>query len=334
MIVVLADQLFLEAHAEDELLLVILRQGRQGRFAVKTRPAFTNGGDRPANAWIARQRENLAEKATLGFQRGLSHKAYQWPKGRREPEVILEVRDTASWPLSFDDGPARLPLDDEAEILLVRSLRLKLENEISDWSFLQRTLPPMWKNRWSQAVKHRWIEEEQGGGITEIGRIVSKKIAHDRIRGLRLWAMFDSDASKAGELPQATRRTRDACEEQGVPFHMLERRKIENYLPEGVMRAWARDAVTRVNRDTNKQKPRATAVALEAAIDRYWSLPPDKRHFEELKVNAHQKLGKNFQFGHLADIWGSDRVITEHDLTNDGWGAEREALFLSLFASL
>jgi len=224
MIVVLDDQLFSPDHAKDVALLRIIEEGARGRFAVRTRPAFRPNEKRPANQWIARQSENAAETARQGLARGLRRQSHQWPPGRREPEVVLEVREQPSWPTSFDDTKARLPLDDDAIALLQHSLRLLLENGRSDWGFLNKTMPMNWRKRWRWLVKQRWIEAEHAGGITEMRQILDQEIAGDAVRRLRTWALFDSDAEAPGQPSVESQKTKGACERHGVPFHQLERR--------------------------------------------------------------------------------------------------------------
>ncbi|MFO7563765.1 MAG: hypothetical protein R6X02_14060 [Enhygromyxa sp.] len=316
---------------DDVLLLEILRLGMHGRFGVKTRPAFRKDGGEPINRWIAQQSPRAAETATRGLERGLQWKEYSWPKGRLEPRVIIESKGQPDWPRSFDEGPARLALGQDVERLLRRPLRLKLENEINDRHFLERTVPAMWRKRWRTAMSNGWIEPEQGGGISEIRRVLINEVAADDCRRLRLWVMFDSDATGPGDVHEEAERTRAACEDVGVPYHMLERRMIENYVPEPAMRGW----VTRVQaaaQGSNSPKAHEEARRLVKAIEGYWALPPDERHFVQLK--AHEKIGKKYGLGGPADIWRQQQSITESDLSNDGWDGERSALFLSLFASL
>lgn len=231
MIVQISDQLFAPEHADDALLLAILRHGMHGRFAVRTRPAFKLNAERPANHWIARQSENAAETARKGLTRGVAWESRAWPAGRSEPHVVLEVRGEPSWPRSFDDGPARLGLNSDAEDLLNRPLSLKVENEIGDWDFLKRIVPSIWRPRWEKAQQRRWLEPEQSGGISEIRRVLEQAVERDACRRLRMWAMFDNDGTKPGEISDEAERTRATCERIGVPFHMLERRMNENYLP-------------------------------------------------------------------------------------------------------
>lgn len=98
------------------------------------------------------------------------------------------------------------------------------------------------------------------------------------------------------------------------------------------MRAWAGEVVNTVKRTSGKPKLHADAARLEKEIEEYWALAPAKRHVVSLK--RHDKFARKVDLDPLASIWRGDYEITEHDLIQDGWGSERDALFLSLFASL
>jgi hypothetical protein len=329
-IVELAKPLFLAEDLDDALMLEILRLGMHGRFAVKTRPAFRKDAHEPINRWIEQQSPRAAETAFRGLERGVKWKEYDWPAGRREPHVVIEPRAQPHWPESFDDGPARLPLGRDVEQLLHRSLRLKLENESNDWHFLRRNVPPRRRKRWKHAIENKWIEPEQGGGISEIRRLLTREIATDTLRRLRLWVMFDSDGTRPGDVHDEARRTRAACEELRVPYHMLERRMIENYVPEHALCAWATSVQAAAVQASNSPKKHEEARQLVSAIADYCALPTEQRHFVNLKL--HEKIGKKYGLGGPADLWRGD--ITESDHLDDAWGEERSALFLSLFASL
>lgn len=331
MIVVIHDEVFASEDLDSALLLELLRQGQQLRFRVRTRPSFSRSGDRAVNRWIDELGRREQEIAVGGFEAGLRGMERKWPAGRREARVEICVRDEASWPRSFDDDAAYLPLGDEARDLLSHGLCLKLENELSDWEFVRRCVPKIWRSTWERAVRRKWIKPEQGGGGSEIRRIIEEAVAKDPIRRLRMWAMFDSDALELGEPHKQAKQTQEACERIGVPHHMLERRKIENYVPERAMREWAKGAIAKVAEQTQKRKTNDKAKAVERFVDAYWQLPALERHYAELKTHDH--FLKKQGLGTVADIWRDDESISEAELDADGWRDERERLFLGLFAS-
>lgn len=56
---------------------------------------------------------------------------------------------------------------------------------------------------------------------------------------LRLWVLFDSDALEPNRPSKEANEKRELCEASRVPYHQLQRREIENYLPRQVLRTWA-----------------------------------------------------------------------------------------------
>lgn len=335
MIVVLDARLFSPEHSDDALLGSILWHGMHGRFGVKTRPAFRRDADHPANRWIDDQSTKAAETALEAFKRGLKWKAYAREHGRREPEVILEPRQEGpEWPRSFDQDPVRLPLGLDARRLLERPLRVLLESGQTDWAFLEKIVPTTWRKRWRRAVDQGWLESQHGGGIAEIRKILVNEVSRDEIRRLRLWVMFDSDARKAGDPSEESQRTRQACEGLHVPFHQLERRTIENYIPPRALRQWAADVDMKVRAGSNKEKDVNAVAVLVKAVNEYCELPANQRHYVSLKS---EKFIPPRRFGYStpADVWTNDTyALSESEFIADGWDDERQALFRSLMMSL
>lgn len=329
MIVEIRDELF-ELGTNDGLLREILRQSMRGRFRARVKPVYRRRGDRAVNAWIARQSPDVQEVARQGLDAGLLRPERAWPDGRREPTVVLEQREDASWPRSFDEDEACLPLGEDAErILLNRPLRLKIEDERSDWHFLRRVVPATWRKTWNRAVKRLWIEPEHGGGQGSMHKVIEDELPNDPVRRLRTWAMFDSDATAAGQPASSAQHTCEVCERVGVPYHMLERREIENYIPERAMRAWSDRICLEIRQQSKKRKELDAATRLSQGVERYWTSPADERHYIDLK----KKVNKATKRGEVADIWCDDSDISERELDADGWHDERQAIFDSLFAS-
>jgi hypothetical protein len=333
-IVELDEQLFTEELADDALLLTILSFGKDGRFGIKTQPAFQRGASRPSNEWITRQSPNAAETAKRGFERGVRWKSYKLPEGREEPYVILEPREDSEWPTSFDKGPARLPLNPASQVFLSRRLELLLENRRSDGAFLRKVVPHWCVKRWERATRLEWLEETHCGGITEMRVVIEQIVAPDNHRRLRTWALFDCDGKEIGDESDQAKAVRMSCEDHEIPYHELRRRMIENYIPEPVMRSWANRIDSEICSETNKNKHLKAAADRLKEVEHYWSLPQKERHYYSLK-----RLGnigqKNMGFEKVAQVWLDDDVkIMEKDLVADDWEDERTAIFQSLFASL
>lgn len=125
--------------------------------------------------------------------------------------------------------------------LVRHPLQLVLENDMSDRRFLESTLPAfsVWQER-------RWITAAMGGGSEMEKKI--KTTSNDVVGRWRTFYLFDSDRLHPSELNDGWQPpTGDGC--QGYKFesaclnmpegrwHRLNRRSIENYLPQSVLTA-------------------------------------------------------------------------------------------------
>jgi hypothetical protein len=139
----------------------------------------------------------------------------------------------------WEDPLAILPLDD-ALAVLSEPLGIVVENAANDWSFLLGTMRPSEKARVVRAVDLRWVEPIHAGGAT-MKALLQARLA-GRGRGLRTFAMFDSDRRHPRELEAAWAPVPpQACQgyeieqfgKAHIPnrFWMLARRSIESYIP-------------------------------------------------------------------------------------------------------
>lgn len=123
--------------------------------------------------------------------------------------------------------------------LINRPLRLVLENDESDRSFLTSTVPSFsaWCNR-------GWVETVMGGGSTMGAKITVA--GHDLVARWRTYFVFDSDRLHPSEFVGGWAPPgNDDCQGHrfetlctAIPrgrWHQLERRSIENYLPDLVL---------------------------------------------------------------------------------------------------
>lgn len=77
------------------------------------------------------------------------------------------------------------------------------------------------------------------GGIDELREVVRETYSGEKGRHIRCWAMFDCDAASPGAYSSAALATAGVCDEADIACHMLQRRAIENYLPNGTLNTWA-----------------------------------------------------------------------------------------------
>ncbi len=268
MIIVLRLELF-EGEQTDDLALFTILSAERERHKVRLEPAYRPQGTTAFHRWVARQSLRAQEQISLILEQGLKEPDYSIPGG--EPKVIVERRATPAWPDSFVQGPVRLPLD-LAKDILMRPLRLLLENGRNDWGFLNKIVPASWKARWERAVGGRWIEPEMAGGITEIPNIVGKHVAEDPPRRLRTWVMFDSDGRINSHRSAQALKALDTCVAWSVSHHLLERRAIENYVPKATLFDWARRRPDRMSRSKKTEH-----------VEAYLAMTPEQRYYYNLK---------------------------------------------------
>lgn len=137
----------------------------------------------------------------------------------------------------WDDPVAELPLDD-ALLLLAEPLDILVENKKADRAFLLCMMQISERDRIQNAIERGWAEFKHGGGSDLKGQIES--CGQERTRGLRAFALFDSDRWHPDEL-KPTWYGKGFCagyETEQVArrvlprrYWMLERRSIESYMP-------------------------------------------------------------------------------------------------------
>lgn len=80
------------------------------------------------------------------------------------------------------------------------------------------------------ALEEGWLEPEGCGGTGEVQRAI-ESARHPQ----RLFVIIDSDRDEfGGEPSEKARRIDSACARASIPVHVLERRELENYVPERI----------------------------------------------------------------------------------------------------
>ena len=122
----------------------------------------------------------------------------------------------------------------EAIIFIEEKFELILENDMYDGEFVDCLLREF--NEKSKKIIHfkenNWFKYQNAGGATGIINTLQQKINHFGNRKfLKCFVLVDSDL----EFPQLENLKRkklvEFCEENRIPYHILYKREIENYLP-------------------------------------------------------------------------------------------------------
>lgn len=123
--------------------------------------------------------------------------------------------------------------------------RLIVENGTNDGDFVQvvaRILRPRLKSRFD--VSSSPLEILNGGGIGEVPKEIARWLPRHKANHvdgfpLRLIILVDSDSKAPGEVSEQARFVDKFCRRTGVGFHILEKRSIENYIPDRVFEEYA-----------------------------------------------------------------------------------------------
>lgn len=129
--------------------------------------------------------------------------------------------------------PSRL-LPQDAVAYLASPAVVIVENEESDGAFLNAVLSAYGRADIWFAMEYRWIELDHAGGYGEI----EKRIERYNLRNLgpsRVLVLADSDRLFPGHQSQTFTKIHEVCTRLSIPYVMLAKRTIENYLPVGAL---------------------------------------------------------------------------------------------------
>lgn len=123
---------------------------------------------------------------------------------------------------------------------------LLVENPRSDGGFLEEVVARLRpRMRSSMMSMNRSVDIRHGGGISEIPKEI-RRLSTDYINlappGFppRFIVLADSDAKYAGDRSEDALRVERVSRSVGVAVHILEKRSIENYIPDEPLREYAR----------------------------------------------------------------------------------------------
>lgn len=240
--VILDSSLFTSATIEQLSLLECIALGRDERHVILCEPPFEPDGDEQVNRWLAQHEPTLRAELTLILDQA-NEASMGVPLNTKTIRVV--AGQDSKWPR------AHLCLQDAAR-LLREPLHILLEDAINDLAFLLRLAPSGPRERLTQALEHGWVVVDHAGGVDGIRRIVSKLDAQDTstlIKRMRYWIMFDrdSDSRDRAQADPKTERLHQLLNQQPtdalhIKHYRLERRAIENYIPNAALERWANAA--------------------------------------------------------------------------------------------
>jgi hypothetical protein len=120
-------------------------------------------------------------------------------------------------------------LPDEAGDWAEMPLKVLMENN-RDWSVIQGSVRVYNKQRIKDALERRWLEPFGCGGKDEIIPFINLQP-----RKARLAVFMDSDKnSLSDQIGDTQEKVKNRCNEKKIPCHILDKRTIENYIPDQV----------------------------------------------------------------------------------------------------
>jgi hypothetical protein len=154
----------------------------------------------------------------------------------REPSQIA-VRVSAQTPTTWSQG-AVVVSPQEAVQLIRKPYSILVENGVNDRAFLLAVATPTQRERLLELEDDGSLLFQNGGGLGTMMQVLRAELARDQDLHLRKYVVFDSDALQPGQPSQQSEDLAKVCA-TNVPYHQLQRRAMENYLPKQALSAWA-----------------------------------------------------------------------------------------------
>lgn len=122
---------------------------------------------------------------------------------------------------------------------MVRPFRIVLEDGINDRAFLENVLSSDILTEINTHLDEGSVIFEHGGGVDSMYRTLAKIEIQRSLARFQLWVMCDHDGFHQGEVGRGSARLGNLCQSKSIPFHRLQRRCIENYLPDECLKQWS-----------------------------------------------------------------------------------------------
>lgn len=134
-------------------------------------------------------------------------------------------------------GPAHITLAEAIE-LTERTAFLWVENSRNDRRFLLSMMPADKRDILKEWEKNKNFEFRNGGGLGEARKSMEELSETNQLDPRMNWALFDSDAESPGHRSNEAQLMIDFCTRNVIDHYCLERRAIENYLPQKALWNW------------------------------------------------------------------------------------------------
>ncbi len=133
----------------------------------------------------------------------------------------------------------------KAAHFVTQPLTILMENRSTDGALLSIVLEFLAPHQLWQLHQHPhlgMIDFFSGGGIGEIPKTIADKIAQANNAGIpaRLLVFTDSDGLFPGDIHKNAQIVKTKCAQEGIPCCILQKRAIENYIPDVIFKEHAK----------------------------------------------------------------------------------------------
>jgi len=163
--------------------------------------------------------------------------------GRRNLEVLAKSYTSQAYPrttklhqkrvsvtLAPKQGDRQQLTPEHAWIALKAPAFVVVENAESDGGFIIAMMMAWKRADLLDAIQHGWLEFAHLGGVGEVAKVL-RRLLRKTVGPIRVHVLSDSDQRYPGELTNTIRKVSASCTSEGVPYTVLRKRSIENYLP-------------------------------------------------------------------------------------------------------
>jgi hypothetical protein len=187
----------------------------------------------------------------------------------------------------------------EAFHYLSSPLKIVLENILNDAHFLHAIFRCFRQDTKTilTHINNRWLQFTMGGGSSigqviqaEMNSFISPLFIKEKHEYLRFFVLLDSDRKYPNEpLKQGAVNLVAFLNEKNVPFHILEKREMENYLPDASFD------------DITQNRP---------FIDAYLRLTPEQKDYFDLEKGFPNKKFDDLSSDEMKQLF---RTVNDHD---------------------
>ena len=204
--------------------------------------------------------------------------------------IVPDTKDNADDEFSLKDG--LYYLEQPATILL--------ENVLYDRPFINAILRTFKTEAILEAKNEGWLQYQGAGGkgmiINTINATLAENPHTNPTKFLRTLVIIDSDKKSLEEsLGNTQQAIADFCTEHNIPYHILYKREMENYLPDVLM----------------QQLP----TELQEAVQAFCNLSEEQRDFYDLEKGFKDK---NKSKANIPSIF-ENLTETQHNLLRKGF---------------